>query len=119
MTGHGLPKQYRLKSREDFQRVFATRRSVADGLLRVHGCPSAACHARLGLSVSRRLGGAVERNRYKRLLREAFRMAREELPNLDLVVIPQGRGKPQLAEFQASLVSLAHRLAKRLGGAVP
>jgi ribonuclease P protein component len=114
MTGHGLPAHYRLKSRADFQQVFATRQSAADGVLRIHACASKTCHPRLGLSVSRRLGGAVERNRYKRLLREAFRLSFAELPDLDLVVIPQGRRTAELAQFQASLVALANRLDKRL-----
>jgi ribonuclease P protein component len=119
MPGHELPREYRLKSREDFARVFEKRNSAADGVLRMHAITSASDHARLGLSVSRRVGNAVVRNRHKRLLREAFRMLRGELPALDMVVIPQGRGEPRLAAYQRSLAGLARRLEQRLGKETP
>ncbi|MBI2824196.1 MAG: ribonuclease P protein component [Planctomycetia bacterium] len=116
MTGHGLPARYRLRRQTDFERVYAGRISIGDGVLRIYGLKSECPHPRLGLSVSRRVGGAVVRNRYKRLLREAFRLARQNLPALDLVVIPAGRGRPDLAQFQESLVRLAARLAERVEG---
>jgi ribonuclease P protein component len=114
MPGHELPPQFRLKSREDFARVFEQRNSAADGVLRMHAIASASNHPRLGLSVSRRVGNAVVRNRHKRLLREAFRLVRGELPALDMVIIPQGRGEPQLSAYQRSLAGLAQRLERRL-----
>ena len=115
MTGSGLPAKYRLKSRADFQRVFATRQSVADDVLRLHAC---ACQARFirgwGCRSPGGWGTRCAVIATKRLLREAFRLSRDSLPPLDLVVIPQGRRTPELAEFSASLVSLARRLEKRL-----
>lgn len=114
MSGHRFLAAFRLKTRADFARVFAGKQTLADGVLRIHAAASTCGHPRLGLSVSRRLGNAVARNRYKRLLREAFRLSRERLPALDLVVIPQGRRRPTLEDFQASLVQLSRRLEKRL-----
>lgn len=75
---------------------------------------------RLGLSVSRRIGGAVVRNRWKRRLREAFRTVRAELPpGVDtIVVVRSGRppagaaGHRQLTDAIASLVA---RIVKRPG----
>jgi ribonuclease P protein component len=114
MPGHELPPEYRLKSRGDFARVFSQRMTATDGVLRLHASIATSGHPRLGLSVSRRVGNAVVRNRYKRLLREAFRLIREQLPPLDIVVVPQARQQPELQAFQASLMSLARRLDRRL-----
>ena len=116
MPGAELPASCRLKSRADFARVFAARQVATDGVLRIHACASETGAPRLGMSVSRKVGNAVVRNRHKRLLREAFRLLRCRLPPLDFVVIPVTRGEPQLAEYQASLLQVSQRIERRLRG---
>lgn len=49
--------------------------------------------ARLGITASRRFGNAPERNRFKRLVREAFRQNRSILPSLEIHVIPRQMAK--------------------------
>ncbi len=90
MPDQSFPKQMRLRTRGEFRRVYERRCSVGDNLLRLIGDLSELPHPRIGLSVSRKLGNAVARNRWKRLLREAFRLSREKLPpGLDFIVVPR------------------------------
>jgi ribonuclease P protein component len=99
MPGFRFPKSARLLCGEDFERVFARKRSASDAVLVVYACENTLGTTRLGLAVSRKVGGAVQRNRWKRLIREAFRLNRVELPEgLDLIVLPKSAGKPSLAE---------------------
>jgi ribonuclease P protein component len=82
----------------------------------VFGHRNGLCYPRLGLSVSKRLGGAVVRNRWKRLLREAFRQIRPQLPvGIDLIVIPRISAPPALALLRQSLSRQAQQVAKKLG----
>ena len=71
----------------------------------------------MGLVVSRKVGPAVARNRFKRLLREAFRLHLGELPEgLDLVVIPRRAAEPTLEGMTESPTQLAGRVAKKIRG---
>lgn len=73
---------------------------------------------RFGLSVSRKHGNAVKRNRIKRLLREAFRLSQHDLPaGLDLILIPRQNSGTLLEDYQRSLRAVAKRLDKRLPNA--
>jgi len=98
-----LPKSLRLQRASQFDRVFAARRSRADRHLVVYAAANGLPHPRLGLVVSRKGGGAVVRNRWKRRLREAFRLAQHELPAVDLVCLPRSPQPPELERLIASL----------------
>src|ERR1700720_4662934 len=99
----------------DFRRVYDRRRSASDRWLIVYACENGLPHRRLGMSVSRKVGPAVVRNRLRRLYREAFRLSRDQLPSgLDLVLIPRSPEEPPLEALKASLVKLVRQLARKV-----
>ena len=115
MSDQRFLQKYRIRRNADFQRVFRRRRSAADEAIVVHVCENDLPHARLGAAVSRKVGGAVRRNRWKRLLRETFRIAREQLPaGVDLVVVPRRGVEPNLSQLLKSLPNVTRRAAARL-----
>ena len=120
----GFPPAARILSPSDFARVFALRRSAASGPLVLYACPalSAVQPARLGLSVSSRIGNAVIRNRWKRRLREAFRQvrARAALPaGNDFVIVVRSGAVPAGAtgarQVEEMICDLAARVVARPG----
>ncbi|MEX2139464.1 MAG: ribonuclease P protein component [Pirellulales bacterium] len=115
MPDQRFPKSSRLKSLSDFRRVFDRRRSATNGRMTVCGCENELGQTRLGLSVSRKVGGAVVRNRWKRLLREAFRLSREKLPpGIDLVIVAKDSTPPELPWLLDELPRLAAQVVRKL-----
>jgi ribonuclease P protein component len=111
-----FPKSSRLLRTAEYDRVFERRRSQGNDLLVVYGCENNLPTSRLGLVVSRKCGNAVVRARWKRCLREAFRLSQHELPaGLDLVVLPRGGAVPTTAGVRQALVELTLKVARRLG----
>lgn len=105
-------KAQQLTHDREYQRVYAARTSVNRGPLRIYGVTNDLGRTRIGLSVPKRIGTNVKRNRLKRLIREAYRTARVAAPScgLDLVVNVHPHDELTLAEYGAMLQSAADAL---------
>jgi ribonuclease P protein component len=114
LAANRFSKQLRLLRASDFERVFNARQSTSDTWLLLYGAANDLEHPRLGMTVSRRVGGAVVRNRWKRLLREAFRLSQDELPAMDMVCVVRGQWPPTLAQIRESLIALSRHIRERI-----
>lgn len=110
-----FPKTVRLVSQLDFDRVFREGVVASDSVLVIHAVRGKQPWTRIGLSVSKRVGNSPTRNRWKRLIRESFRLQKAELPlNMDFVVRPKRGAVPEFELIFASLLKLALQLERRL-----
>lgn len=82
-----LTRPERIRRRTDFQQVYEKGVRLHGRLLTLFVLPTGAQEARLGVAATKKLGGAVVRNRAKRLMREVFR--RNKAAGLDVVVVPR------------------------------
>ena len=111
-----FPRYVRLRRNADFQRVYREGSRERGRLIALVAAPNGTDESRLGVSVGRLFAKrAVDRNRAKRLMREAFRIERPTLPRgWDLVLIP---ANPQvqltLEALRKELVLLTGKAASR------
>ena len=89
-----LPARLRLRRKCDFDAAYARGRRIGDGFFAVTATLNQSDCPRLGLAVAvRAAGGAVARNRIRRLIRESFRLHQREIPAVDLVVSIRPRAR--------------------------
>ena len=102
--GNSLPRAYRLTLKNDFTKIFSksVRRTI--GPLLFHVTSNTLGHPRLGLSVPKRVGNAVRRNRIKRRCREAFRLSKDTLPNMDIIITVRPHEELTLAGYTELLL---------------
>lgn len=123
-ASEGFSKASRLIRPTEFARVYEQRRSAARGPLVMYAAPrdGGDGRARVGLSVSSRIGNAVVRNRWKRRLREAFRRVQADLPPGHDYILVVRSGRPQAGaagarQMEQAIVELAARVVGRERGA--
>ncbi|NQN49504.1 ribonuclease P protein component [Streptococcus suis] len=107
-----MKKSYRVKRERDFNDIFTQGKNVANRKFVVYQLSKEQKHFRVGLSVSKKLGNAVMRNRIKRRIRHILLECREEIVANDFVIIAR-KGVEEL-NYQEMKQNLIHvlKLAK-------
>jgi len=113
---HRFRRHEHLRHQADFRRAYDRKRSVSNEFLIIYACENQLPYLRLGLSVSRKVGGAVQRNRLRRLYREGFRLTRHLMPTgMDLILVPRGPQPPGLEALLQAIPRLVRQAARKLG----
>jgi ribonuclease P protein component len=107
---YSFNRSERLHLQRDFRRVFKTGRRLAHPAVFIYTSlrPDGTKTRRLGLVTSRKVGGAAERNRVKRRLREIFRLNKYGLAEgIDIIFVPRpGISKLNFAELKKTVLGL-------------
>lgn len=108
----GIKKSFRVKKSGDFDALFKAKNSFANRAFIIYQRKNELTHFRVGLSVSKKLGNAVTRNRVKRHIRAALReiTADSELIDADFIII--ARKGVESYDFAAVKKNLSHLLRK-------
>ena len=100
LTDNKLRKEEKLLNKAQFDVVFNKGSSAGNKRLVVHWLENELGHPRLGLVVSTRFGNAVQRNRFKRRIRELFRLHKNEIGARDVVVLPSKRPESRDSTYE-------------------
>jgi ribonuclease P protein component len=102
MAQQTFSRAERIRKRADFQRILKEGVRCQGPHFRVSIRANALTHSRLGVTVGKRVGPAVERNRVKRRIREFFRLNKESLPGPSDLVVTAREGSAGLSFWQIS-----------------
>ncbi len=102
MAPYAFPKEDRVRRRAEYQRIFREGARFQTPHFRISILPNHLPHRRLGITVAKKIGPAVQRNRLKRRIREFFRLNRAVLPEGSDVVITAKEGAPGLTFWELS-----------------
>ncbi|MEM0924834.1 MAG: ribonuclease P protein component [Planctomycetota bacterium] len=117
MKRQRFTKSQRILSSRQFTLLLRRGGCSADGCLVVFALPNQRSRSRLGVTIPKKTGNAVHRNRWKRWIRESFRTQQELMPTgYDLVVRPKKGASPTWPAIQTSLPKLASRAVSRIPG---
>lgn len=90
MPERSFSKEERLRKRKDFDRVFKEGKVLKGAIFSAYVLRNSLGHPRIGIIVGRKFGGAVERNRIRRLLRESYRSNKGLIgAGFDIVLLPR------------------------------
>jgi len=104
-VNQSFPKSARIRTRRQYQRISQHPTRAIGNWIVVESRQSNNQFTRLGITVTRRYGNAVRRNRFKRIVREAFRLSRALLPQgFDLNI------KPRTASYEAKMIDILTEL---------
>ncbi len=112
------PEEFRHEVRivrsSDYQRLYKKGRKIHSEKFVLFGQENGKSYHRLGITVSRKVGGAVVRNRVKRLFREIFRRSYGEIPSrLDMVVNAKaGSAVAVYSELRSEFLAAVHRICR-------
>jgi ribonuclease P protein component len=111
-------RRYRLTNPAEFKRVFANASRSRDRYFTLLYCDNAGASARLGFAVAKKkISTAVGRNRLRRLARESFRLQRQTLGSVDIIILAQpAAASATNSQLFASLEKHWQRLLTEAGG---
>lgn len=111
-TGFVFPKERRLRVRREFEKVSRNRNKILGRTIIIEILPVPELLIKLGITVTKKYGKAHDRNRFKRCVREAFRLTYSNLPlGHHLIVRPRNpQVYPTTVDIQADFL---HLLSKR------
>jgi len=109
-----------LKKKQDFKKVYSQGKYVADYLFVAYALANDVQHNRIGITVSKKVGCAVVRNRVKRWVKESYRLLKMDGQAYDFVIIaraPSGElvGKGAFYQVDRSVSKLFEKLGKKVG----
>ena len=115
MSSQGFSKEYRLLKPAHFEHVFADATPAVSPQITALARKNNNNNSRLGITIpKKRVRKASDRNRLKRLIRESFRLNKDALPNIDIVIVGKsGLDNLNNAEVFTMLDKLWKKLKKR------